>query len=88
MMMQIFNIPDIQNFKLLLNTCKEKGLIERWELPYEQLLTRLQAAIFFFEINQEVVPDELYLLLSDYPNLVIRRNEGTMSSMGYRLSFK
>jgi hypothetical protein len=86
--MRIGNIPDIQNFKQLLNHCKEKGLITDWELPYEQLLTRLSAAIFFFNVGSDAVPDELYTLFAKYPGLVIHRNEGTMSLMSHQISFQ
>lgn len=86
--MRIGNIPDIQNFKQLLEHCKEEGLITGWELPYEQLLTRLEAAIFFFEAGSDELPDELYTRFAAYPDLVIRRNEGTLSLMGYQLTFQ
>ncbi|GIP23201.1 hypothetical protein [Paenibacillus sp. J22TS3] len=86
--MRIGNIPDIQNFKMLLDQSREKGLITAWELPYEQLLTRLQAAIFFFNSASQDVPSELYSLFAEYPGLTIQRNEGTMSSMDYQISFQ
>lgn len=46
-MAQIGNVPEVNAIKNKLDTLKEKGLIKAWELPYENILTRLSAAIFF-----------------------------------------
>jgi len=62
-MIQIGNVPEINEVKAHLNDLKKRGLIDTWELPYENLLTRRDAAIFFLspaagadleEIRQEV----------------------------------
>ncbi|WP_025688035.1 hypothetical protein [Paenibacillus zanthoxyli] len=86
--MRIGNIPSIQEFKQQLIQCEERGLITEWELPYEQLLTRLQAAIFFFNMDSDHAPDELYSVFADYPDLVIQPNQGSLSQMGYQISFQ
>ncbi len=46
-MAQIGNVPEINLVKEHLDKLKSAGFINEWELPYENLLTRLTAAIFF-----------------------------------------
>jgi hypothetical protein len=46
-MVQIGNVPEIVAVENRLEEMKREKLIETWELPYRNLLTRLDAAIFF-----------------------------------------
>jgi hypothetical protein len=46
-MVQIGNVPEIVAVESRLEEMKREKLIESWELPYRNLLTRLDAAIFF-----------------------------------------
>lgn len=52
-MAQIGNIPDIVAVKEILNGLHENGLVKEWILPHENLLTRLDAAIFFLTPEDE-----------------------------------
>jgi hypothetical protein len=46
-MAKIGNVPEIRNVKQQLENLKTKGLLKEWEIPYENILTRLTAAVFF-----------------------------------------
>ena len=46
-MAQIGNIPEIVAVKNKLEELRHQGLLEQWALPGENLLTRVDAAIFF-----------------------------------------
>ena len=41
------HVKEIAEVKDRLDHLKERGMLENWELPYENLLTRLDASIFF-----------------------------------------
>lgn len=85
-MIQIGHVEEIVAVKSLLLQCQEEGLIGRWELPYEQLLTRLSAAIFFFELYEESYQNEVENKFRDYPGLTIEPNHQSMSSLQYRMT--
>jgi hypothetical protein len=82
------NVPEITAVKNLLDSLKSKELIESWELPYENLLTRLSAAIFFVtpmpNVDARFALDEL----SNLSNFSYRVNsEKKLSSMDIRVTF-
>ena len=88
-MAQIGNVPEIIKVKNHLEQLKEKGLVKEWELPYENLLTRVSAAIFFLTPASE---DKLTLIteeLQSYPNFACRENtEKKLSQLSYRITFE
>jgi hypothetical protein len=56
-MVQIGNVPEIVAVENKLEEMKREKLIESWELPYRNLLTRLDAAIFFLTpANSDILP--------------------------------
>ena len=57
------HVPEIIEVKDELDKIKEKGLIKNWELPYENLLTRRNAAHFFIEADDESKLDEVWKIL-------------------------
>jgi surfactin synthase thioesterase subunit len=81
------HVPEIIEVKDHLDKLKNAGLINHWELPYENLLTRRSAAIFFVdakEANLEAVSKEL----SKYDNFSTRINtEKKLSQLVYRITF-
>ncbi len=82
------NVPDITKVKEHLDELKEKGLINEWELPYENLLTRLTAAVFFLEAVDESKLDEIWKVLDKHPRLVYRKNEEKkLSQLEWRVEF-
>ena len=82
------NVKEINVVKDHLGQLQSKGFIKEWELPYENLLTRLSAAIFFFTPAQEEVMDIICRELEIYPNFTYRTNEEKkLSAMAYRVMF-
>ncbi len=82
------NVPAITEVKKHLDELKEKGLIKMWELPYENLLTRLTAAIFFLDVTDESKLDELWKELDKHPMFIYRKNEEQkLSKLKWRIEF-
>ncbi len=87
-MAQIGNIPEIIEVKNNLEQLKGNGLVKEWELPYENLLTRLSAAIFFLTPADKNKCDEIWQDLSKYENFKFRENtEKKLSQLEYRIEF-
>ncbi len=87
-MNQIGNIPEIVNVKQELDKLKKQGLIESWELPYENLLTRLTAAIFFLNSSSEDKIEDVWKKLSEFPMFTYRENtEKKLSQLNWRVEF-
>lgn len=83
-------VKEISEVKERLEFLKESGLIKAWALPYENLLTRLNAAIFFFtpaKDNEETIA-EIAAELGKYNNFSYRPNhEQKLSDLEYRVTF-
>ena len=67
-------VQDIYDVKLHLDEMKDSGLIKEWELPYENILTRLTAAIFFLTPTDESKLDEIWKELERHQMLQYRLN--------------
>ncbi|MCL6589881.1 MAG: hypothetical protein K6U80_08010 [Firmicutes bacterium] len=88
-MAQIGNVPEIIKVKQHLDQLKEKGLVQEWELPYENLLTRVSAAIFFLTPASEEKAGAIWEELKQYPNFAYRENtEQKLSKLKYRITFE
>ena len=88
-MAQIGNVPEIIKVKNHLEQLKEKGLVKEWELPYENLLTRVSAAIFFVTPADEEKMAKISEELKEYPNFAYRENtEKKLSQLQYRITFE
>ncbi len=82
------NVPAITEVKEHLENLKEKGLVKAWELPYENLLTRLTAAIFFLDATEESGLEEVWKELDKHPMLTYRKNEEQkLSKLEWRVEF-
>ena len=82
------NVPDITEIKEHLESLKNSGLIEQWELPYENLLTRRSAAIFFVKPSSTEVSKKIWSELAKYDDFFFRENtEKTLSQLDYRITF-
>ena len=83
-------VPEIIEVKDHLDLLKKNGLIADWELPYENLLTRRSAAIFFID-PIESAPEkvgQVWEQLSRYDNFSFRANEEQLlSKMKFRITF-
>lgn len=87
-MAQIGNVPGIVSVKEHLDRLVEKGLIKEWELPYENILTRLTAAIFFFTAANDSVLNEVWDELRMHDRLTYRVNEEKkLSHLDWRVEF-
>lgn len=85
---QIGNVPEIQEIKDELEQMKHNGVIAEWELPYEQLLTKRSAAIFFLSpVSEDKLPD-IWRQLSQYDGFKQQNNtEKSFSQLNYRIEF-
>ncbi|MCP5007254.1 MAG: hypothetical protein GY941_25440 [Planctomycetes bacterium] len=82
------NVPAITEVKEHLEKLREKGLLKAWELPYENLLTRLTAAIFFLDATDESSLEEIWRELDKHPMLIYRKNEEQkLSKLDWRVEF-
>ncbi|WP_343796369.1 hypothetical protein [Gaetbulibacter jejuensis] len=87
-MTQIGNVPEINSVKEHLSKLQEIGLIEAWELPYENILTRLTAAIFFLTPTEDENLNLIWDELSVHKMLKYRENEERkMSDLKWRVEF-
>jgi len=87
----IMHAPKISKAKEFLDILKNKDkLIAEWELPYENLLTRLDAAIFFCNPVENIDEKELWQRLgSAFSGFeYVLNEEKKLSEMNYRLTFK
>ncbi|MBL0743054.1 hypothetical protein [Chryseolinea lacunae] len=81
-------IPAIIEVKTHLDELRSQGLVKSWELPYENILTRLSAAIFFLTPEKDAKLDAISNELKRYDNFSYRPNEEkTLSQLEYRITF-
>lgn len=86
--MQIGHVPEIQKIKTHLDDLKERKLIQEWELPYEDILTRLTAAVFFITPAEGIEINKIWDELQVYNRLQYRLNEQKkMSPLSWRVEF-
>jgi hypothetical protein len=83
------HVPEIIEVKERLTELKSSGKILEWELPYENILTRRSAAIFFFTESTESSIPEIERSLSQFPDFAYRVNsEKKLSQLKFRVEFK
>jgi hypothetical protein len=84
----MMHVPEIIEVKKHLDELKDKGLVKEWELPYENILTRLTAAIYFLTPPDESKLDEIWKELEKHPMLQYRLNEEKkLSQLEWRVEF-
>jgi len=82
------NVPEISQIKNHLALLQKNGLIKQWELPYEELLTRRSAAIFFITPTHDQHLNLVWQELDQYDNFIYRENEEKrLSELEYRITF-
>lgn len=87
-MTQIGNIPEINAIKNQLDELKRKDLVKEWEIPYENILTRLTAAIFFLSPTDESKLEEIWVSLKKNEMFHCRLNEDKkLSQLAWRVEF-
>jgi len=81
--MQVKEIIDVKD---RLDQLVQDGLARSWELPYENILTRRSAAIFFVDPIADM--DGIADVLAQYDNFSYRKNEEhTLSNLPFRITF-
>ena len=87
-MAQVGHVPEIIEVKEHLERMKQEGLITEWELPYENLLTRRSAAIFFLTPASEENLPEIWRQLEQYEDFKYKENsEKKLSQLAYSVLF-
>ena len=82
------HVPEIIEVKEHLDNLKKENLIEAWELPYENLLTRRSAAIFFVAFSQDDNQQKVWDELARYEDFSFRKNdEKKLSQLDYRITY-
>ncbi|MCB0606273.1 MAG: hypothetical protein H6562_06770 [Lewinellaceae bacterium] len=82
------HVPDIIEVKDLLEGLKTNGLIAEWELPYENILTRRSAAIFFLRFHPGADMDKAWKELGHFDHFSFRENtEKLLSELDYQITF-
>lgn len=84
------NVPEINEIKDHLNKLQKDDLIKSWELPYENLLTRRSAAIFFIDFTTDGLSkkEEIWQQFEGYENFSNRANEEMkLSELPIRVTF-
>jgi hypothetical protein len=87
-MSQIGNVPEINSVKKHLDKLKDEGLVKAWELPYENLLTRLTAAIFFLTPANESMLEKIWKELEIHKMLQYKKNaDKKLSGLDWQVEF-
>ena len=87
-MAQVGNVPEIIEVKEHLEKMKQNRLILEWELPYEKLLTRRSAAIFFLTPASQEHLSEIWRQLEQYEDFKYRENsEKKLSNLTHSVLF-
>jgi len=84
------NVKAINEVKESLDLLKKEGRLKAWELPYEQILSRLSAAIFFVTPVSDDAKSlsPVWEKLGQFPNFSYRTNtEQLLSRLDYRVTF-
>jgi hypothetical protein len=81
-------VPEIIAVKEQLENLKQQGLLQSWELPYENLLTRKSAAIFFVTPSSEASAQQVWDALGQDEHFVFVPNEDKkLSQLQYKVMF-
>ncbi len=87
-MTQLGTVPEIKAVKKHLAQLQESGMVLAWEVPHEDILTRLPAAIFFVTPAPDVPPERIWQELEIHKALKYRLNEEKkISSLKWRVEF-
>ena len=88
-MAQIGNIPGIVSVKEKLVELESLGYIKQWELPYERLLTKLDAAIFYIAPNDGYDLEAIGVQLNKVCKCDFQKNvNGKLSALPYEIKCK
>jgi hypothetical protein len=87
-MTQIGSVPEIEAVKKHLSELQRDGIVKEWEVPYENVLTRLTAAIFFLTPTERALLPVIWIELKKHKMLHYRLNdEKKISQLEWRVEF-
>jgi len=87
-MTRIGNVPEIKAVKRQLDELKKNGFVKEWEVPYENILTRLTAATFFLTPTTPAKLEHIWNALMTHNMLQYSVNEDKkLSSLEWRVEF-
>ena len=87
-MVRIGSVPGIVAVKERLAALQERGLVKAWALPYENILTRADAAIFYLAPAEEHALEAIWQTLADIPNFRYQENQDKkVSDLPWRVQF-
>jgi hypothetical protein len=87
-MVQIGNVPKINEVKKKLAAMQDTGKLKAWELPYENILTRLTAAIFFLTPATDEDLPAIERELEEFPMFTWKKNEDrVLSQLDWQVEF-
>ncbi|MFL5748599.1 MAG: hypothetical protein ACJ751_28260 [Niastella sp.] len=87
-MSKVGNVPEIISVKDHLDQLKAQGAVLAWEIPYENLLTRLTAAVFFLTPADQSHLDRIWKELESHKMLKYRLNDDkVLSQLAWRVEF-
>lgn len=87
-MVRIGNVPGIVAVRDRLTELQSRGLVKTWKLPYENLLTRADAAIFFLDPAEDRELEEIWQALRDIPNFSYQENvDKKVSDLPWQIRF-
>lgn len=85
-MNKVGEVDELICIKKRLAKLQEQGVVLEWELPYENLLTRKNAAIIYLNTECEENLERIILQIRDFGNWRFELNQNeTMSSMKYKI---
>jgi hypothetical protein len=87
-MIQIGNVPEILAIKQKLEHLQSAGLVREWAVPYENLLTRLDAAIFFLSARDNTSLESIWGAFRETPRFRFEQNsKRTLSGLDWQIQF-
>jgi len=87
-MNKIGNVKEIKEVKSIFAQLSSGGIVKTWELPYENLLTKLSAAIFFFSSDNNQDVNNVDYALGKIPGYRRKTNDVyELSKLDYRVDF-
>lgn len=87
-MVQIGNVPEITEIRSALEEMTNEGLLLGWELPYENLLTRNDAAIYFLSVSEDIDANIVWEKLAHFSGLEYKENSAReLSQLNWEIKF-
>jgi hypothetical protein len=81
-------VPEILEFKEYLQKFAEKGEVVSWELPYENILSRISAAYFFLSLEKNINEEHFFEeVKKSYPITYSSNADKKLSQLDWEIKF-